>query len=358
VIDSLHVAKKLTLLKVFLGAPGDLTEEREVASRIVARVNLQIAEPRGFMLKLVQFPSAIQPGIGGEPQDVINRQVGKCDAYLVMFWRRFGTPTKRYASGTVEEFEEAYGEWLTDPSTRVWVYFSKRPFYPEAAELSELNKLFEFKNRLTQQGVLYSSFESVQEFETKLSDNLARLVLEKEALSGLGESDLLFHLGASKHFARDLREVVEETDVAGVVFVDLDNFKDVDKIVTPTRSNAILNELAWAMFNSVRSRGQMYRYGGDEFAIIIPNRTQGETIQLAERVRQAIERSGPFEGIQVTASLGVACSPSVPKGELFHHANQAVHASKLSGKNCVTIAPLSSARVELLKELKRDRDYF
>ena len=117
------MSQSITHLRLFLASPGDVEEEKAIVHEVVERVNLQVGERIGLAIDIVDWSTAMVPGIGSEPQDVINRQIGNCDIYLVLFWKRLGTATRRHLSGTVEEFERGYDAWKNDPKTPDFVYF-------------------------------------------------------------------------------------------------------------------------------------------------------------------------------------------------------------------------------------------
>ncbi|MCH8082543.1 MAG: DUF4062 domain-containing protein, partial [Proteobacteria bacterium] len=91
------------ILKVFLGAPGDLQEERKAASRVVEEENRNHAHINGFQIELVGWEETIAQQ--GRPQAVINRDLEQCDYFVGIMWQRWGSPPGHlYSSGFEEEF--------------------------------------------------------------------------------------------------------------------------------------------------------------------------------------------------------------------------------------------------------------
>src|SRR3970282_1858927 len=84
-------------------------------------------------------------------------------------------------------------------------------------------------------------------------------------------------------------------------------------------------------------REDIYRYGGDEFAVLLSGASCGETMALAEQLRRSVEKrtNGNLEGI--TISLGVACYPDTASSaeELIYGSDAAMYWAKSAGKNCV-----------------------
>ena len=333
---------------------------------VVDRINMQIGERIGLAIDVIDWPNRLVPGIGSEPQEVINRQVGRCDIYVVLFWKRLGTPTKGHISGAVEEFERGYDAWKEDPKTQVFVYFSKRPFFPTREEMPQVRRLLDFQHQIASRGVLFYTFESIVEFERKLHDHLALFLFQwRDILKSGDEEMLLFELHDSRRFQRGLRELRDTAKTVAVVYCDLDHFTDLkdklyertkDQVWAMKRSHQILAHLAHTIFRTVGSHGHVFRYAGDEFAIIVPNRSVSQVIDLGERIRAAVEDEGHVEDFNITTSIGIACSQTNEGQGLRERAEEATYVSKLTGKNRVVVSPISSDDEKLIKEA-RDRGY-
>ena len=94
---------------------------------------------------------------------------------------------------------------------------------------------------------------------------------------------------------------------------------------------------------AVAGKGRLYRYGGDEFAVMLPNFNVDEGFATGERIRCAILDTKPGGRLSVSASIGVAESSRKLRRPqaIINAADQAMYASKNSGKNRVTKWPLS-----------------
>ena len=90
-------------------------------------------------------------------------------------------------------------------------------------------------------------------------------------------------------------------------------------------------------------KGTLYRWGGDEFAISLPDFSTDEALSTAERVRRAIEEAKAGGNIPVTASVGVCDTDRLQDSQaetLLESADKAMYASKKNGKNRVTSWPI------------------
>jgi diguanylate cyclase (GGDEF)-like protein len=107
----------------------------------------------------------------------------------------------------------------------------------------------------------------------------------------------------------------------------------------------------------IAGKGKLYRFReGNEFAVILRNATVSEAEATANRFREAIENRSPGGDAKVTARIGVASSrqDGLSNAEkLLGAAEEALHVSKQSTKNCVTAWPVPD---QLLAEVREQRN--
>jgi diguanylate cyclase (GGDEF)-like protein len=98
----------------------------------------------------------------------------------------------------------------------------------------------------------------------------------------------------------------------GVLFLDLDGFKQVNDSLGHETANQLLCALGRRLAARVRAEDTIARYGGDEFVLVIPDlATPEDTARVARQVRQAVEETFAFgrEMVRIEASIGVAVYP-------------------------------------------------
>jgi diguanylate cyclase (GGDEF)-like protein len=136
----------------------------------------------------------------------------------------------------------------------------------------------------------------------------------------------------------DLEMRCGEKSPTALVFVDLDNFKLVNDSKGHPAGGACLVKVAQILGAVAAMRGKVYRDGGDEFAVVLPNCTTAEATVTAERVRENIEEANVGGEVKVTASIGVAATDRVGHlaDDLIAKADQAMYSSKQNGRNKVT----------------------
>jgi diguanylate cyclase (GGDEF)-like protein len=125
------------------------------------------------------------------------------------------------------------------------------------------------------------------------------------------------------------------------VMLDVDHFKAFNDCHGHPRADVVLQEVAEVIAGCVRTTDTAYRYGGEEFCILLRETNAHEAMHLAERVRQRIElrfASGATPG--VTASFGVAefLSASPAPRALIEAADAAMYESKHAGRNRVVLS--------------------
>jgi two-component system cell cycle response regulator len=231
--------------------------------------------------------------------------------------------------------------------TRDW-YAKKAPdvgdLLEEVAETSRtLAKMFEQEIGDIPDPSILMALAQEQGFEHQLQ-------VERDAYI-----DGLTQIANRKRFDVDLERVYSELKSDqldfGVLFFDADKFKNVNDTYGHAAGDAVLVELARRTTEVVGEMGVAYRYGGEEFAVIVPGASVEECATLGERVRSIIEKS-PFdlskvEGVpdelSITVSVGVSAVDAGVHARLssadqvVQEADECVYAAKADGRNKVKV---------------------
>ena len=137
-----------------------------------------------------------------------------------------------------------------------------------------------------------------------------------------------------------LDTAVKTREPLTIALVDLDRFQSVNDEYGHALGDELLIQMAQLLLSATRGKGSAYRYGGDQFVLLLPNYTALEAYALAERVRRESERT-PLSSreVQVTVSLGISSSGerSAEPEQLFHSADHALAEAKTLGGNCVRV---------------------
>jgi diguanylate cyclase (GGDEF)-like protein len=138
----------------------------------------------------------------------------------------------------------------------------------------------------------------------------------------------------------------------GLLVVDVDNFKSYNDAFGHEAGDRALVRVAEAIAQSVgRTDDAVFRYGGEEFAVVVTFRDTEGLRHLAERIRLAVwnldiaHPSTAFRRVTVSIGVGVAPATDAAAIDIFNEADRALYASKSNGRNCATMqqAPLPSA---------------
>ncbi len=132
-----------------------------------------------------------------------------------------------------------------------------------------------------------------------------------------------------------------------LIFLDMDNLKEVNQRHGHAMGSQTLREVSRRIRLKVRRFDKLFRYGGDEFCVVLPETEWHGALEVAERIRDSIADQ-PFlvgivndpAGVQMTASLGIAAFPrhATTQEELIEHADRAMQRVKRGTKNSIGIA--------------------
>lgn len=220
-----------------------------------------------------------------------------------------------------EDFFPAFGDCGR------WVYFTAAPLRDE-------------------QGKIIGAIETLQDItEAKQAEELLREserqyrhLSETDGLTGLFNSRLFF-----ERISREIERAIRYHRPLALLAMDADNFKQINDTYGHLEGDCVLQRLATVIRECLRRTDSAYRYGGEEFMVLMPESTLASAALVAERIRQSFaELEHPLpEGrrFRATASIGVACHlPGDSADSLIKRADLAMYRAKRRGKNSVVVA--------------------
>ena len=152
---------------VLIASPSDLAEERQAATEAINEWNAQHAAAEAVVLLPVKWETHATPQSGMRPQEALNAQlVRSSDLLIGMFWTKIGTHTGVAESGTVEEIDQ-----FVAAGKPAMLYLSNRPIEPSRIDLTQLEKLRDFKE-VTYKTALVGGFSRVDELRNAILRDL------------------------------------------------------------------------------------------------------------------------------------------------------------------------------------------
>lgn len=154
-----------------------------------------------------------------------------------------------------------------------------------------------------------------------------------DGLTGLLNRRSLFEV-ATQEFSRARRY----NRIISILMLDIDHFKRINDTYGHPVGDAVIQEVASILKETLRETDFIGRYGGEEFAVILPETTLEQASEVAERIRYRIHEqtiTNEFNSLQVTVSLGIATLKAEMNSveEMLKQADQALYQAKSNGRN-------------------------
>jgi diguanylate cyclase (GGDEF)-like protein len=129
-------------------------------------------------------------------------------------------------------------------------------------------------------------------------------------------------------------------EVFSLLILDLDSFKAHNDIYGHLYGDKVLKRVGEHIKDSIRDIDIGFRYGGDEFAVILPQTSLDGALKVADRIRKSVESDDNDQGMLLTCSAGLASWPAdgVMREEIIQASDAALYQAKQAGKNRVCLA--------------------
>ncbi len=175
--------------------------------------------------------------------------------------------------------------------------------------------------------------------------NQAAIAISNAQLYKLAITDSLTKLYIRRHFEylldNEVRRSQRYKHHMTLLMMDIDNFKSINDNYGHQIGDEMLKHIAEVIINTVRKIDMPGRYGGEEFAVILPETHKDNAKKIAERLRKKIAniivRTKNKEEVSPTISIGIASFPmdTEDRNDVIGFADKALYFAKNSGKNCV-----------------------
>lgn len=293
-----QMPKTEQVLSIFLASPSDVSVERGHVGAFVDEWNNLWSEELEISLRLLKWETHAYPAVGADGQDVINTQIGdEYDVFLGIMWKRFGTPTGRTASGTVEEFERALGRYRTSGSPHLMFYFKKSVSDTGDTEI-QMQAVQQFRGKLAKDGLLYWEFLSPEQFGqlvrvhlTRHIQNLAKIYRQRAKTARATEIELADrfngYLDNIKTQSIVISTIINEFTHAHLAFITANSRRAAqvrgmsDEQLTEEFQMLSLIEMANAMRNYAEAAENLETRFVSSFSIFLENVLGAAAISIA-----------------------------------------------------------------------------
>ena len=179
-------------------------------------------------------------------------------------------------------------------------------------------------------------------------------VVNQERLHRLSMYDMLTQVKNRRAFQGALVEEVSRAsrngEMLSLLFVDLDHFKSINDTYGHQTGDRALKAVAQHINQMLRKTDHVCRYGGEEFALILPHCSQQRAMEVADRIREQVSHLNILNDdnnvFHLTLSIGVSCWQPVEGGDealvasqLVSCADKGVYSAKESGRNAIRYVP-------------------
>lgn len=191
-----------------------------------------------------------------------------------------------------------------------------------------------------------------EEFLTRLNLTLDHLYMVRrynkviEELEHISILDFLTKLYNRHYFFSQIGHIsadaIRKNIPYGIMMIDIDFFKKVNDTYGHHAGDVAIQHLATVLKDTARASDYCFRWGGEEFLVLIPSTTQDDSHQFAERMRKAIEASPVFvedENLtfKITISIGVALGVDKDANHIISKADAMLYEAKQAGRNCIKL---------------------
>ncbi|TCT24946.1 diguanylate cyclase (GGDEF)-like protein [Melghiribacillus thermohalophilus] len=238
-----------------------------------------------------------------------------------------------------KETQEVKGMWNGEPVTYRYIYY-----YSEYDPGTSKEKVIEMVYNDTELQVMLNELKRTYLIQFLLSVSIAMIISFIISRWVARPMHLAFHdslTGAKNRAAFDefCQSTVFEQGVTAFLMLDIDHFKSVNDVLGHDRGDELLQGISNVIMKVLRKRDTLFRYGGDEFLIVMEGTTKQEAEHVAGRMIQMIrEEMNQFQDVRkldVSASIGISFAPEHGQEakELYKKADHALYVSKEKGKN-------------------------
>lgn len=231
------MADSRIVVKVFLASPGDLPDERRAAKSVVDDFNALYAEEFGYQVELVGWEDTVS--VYGRPQATINRELERCELFVGLMWKRWGTPpdvSGLYSSGFEEEYETSIQRRVSVGRPEISLLFKEIDPDLLRDPGDDLKKVLAFKKKLiAEKKILFETFSDIREFERKLHRCISSYVIALRKR----EADVVSDQSQAPTTSGENREAAEASSEARETPLSVEGANFLREFISKTERDAM-----------------------------------------------------------------------------------------------------------------------
>lgn len=178
-----------------------------------------------------------------------------------------------------------------------------------------------------------------------ITEGVNRKIKKLEFLANIdGVTGVFNHRYFQTRIEEEIQRANETNSTLGMIMIDLDNFKKYNDNFGHKAGDILLSKTSEIFMNEKEKQDIVFRYGGDEFAILLPEACSGRILSVIERIRNAFDEMYGLEEVftlpdKVTLSAGYSIYPDLArnKDELIMQSDSALYQAKNMGRNNVQL---------------------
>lgn len=213
-----------------------------------------------------------------------------------------------------------------------------------ARKIAETQTLYETKRKELEAELLRERMEELAKLNKEISSQHKELRVAESALKDANrelkekmEIDSLTGLLNNHRIYEKLQDRIDlcrkNDEPLSIIMLDLDHFKTLNDQCGHPIGNMVLQEVGKTIRESIRNDDLAFRFGGEEFLVILQGKPKEVALSVAERIRKAVENMGFHEGLRTTVSGGVKQVNSEDAHELIVEADKLLYRAKDGGRN-------------------------
>ncbi|UTJ05148.1 GGDEF domain-containing response regulator [Arcobacter roscoffensis] len=250
---------------------------------------------------------------------------------------------EEFSSKTVniyDLFQEEYGFITKDllQKQECWISYIKK--------LPEIDRVVKIKNSNNEERIFTVNIDNYDEkdnyfvlsltdiTELKEKSNLLEYQASHDSLTGLNNRNKFKEI-----YGKEIRRGFRYKNDLSLIIFDLDFFKNINDTHGHQIGDEVLKDIAQVVLGNVREHDIVVRWGGEEFLILLPETSSEGSLNVAEKIRAAIEdKDFSSKNLRLTASFGIA---SLKDGDdentLLARTDEALYEAKRTGRNKVIV---------------------